>query len=196
MNSNEKRRHDRASRGRARNQGFTLLELIVSLAIAAVVFGAAGTSLMALASGARETTLQYSLSDRVQKTRDVFSRDIQMVDAVRTDENGNPFIEIRSESGTNNVLWFRQVTGVMTDPGGNVEFVYGEPVVYRRDTSNRLLRVSGLEEEVLIDDVLALSFSISPAHIVSVSFTLEAGTGPDALREDIVFRFVPRNFQP
>ena len=180
---------------RSRTSGFSLLEITIAIATAAVVFGAAGTSLSALASGARETTLQYALIDRIQRARELIHRDLQMVDPIGTDEYGNPFIGLRSSGGTNNVLWFRKLEGATVNAGGGVDLVFGDPIEYRLDGDRNLVRVESGRSEVIADSITALSFAISPRRVVSVFFTLEAGRGADALTEDVVLRVVPRNFQ-
>jgi type II secretory pathway component PulJ len=178
-----------------RASGFTVLELVVALAIGMVLLGAAGSSLTALADGARDTTLRFSVANTFQTVRKVMNQDLQMVDAIRVDGNGQPYIAAISHGdGASNALVFRRVTGVTSSEEGLVEFSYGDPVTYYVE-SETLWRKEGAESRLIATGIGTSHFAVSSRGVVSVRIQIVAGRGANSVNEDVVLNFVPRNTQ-
>jgi hypothetical protein len=171
-----------------RDAGFSLIELGVTLATAVIIFGAAGTALSAIAESAKETSRVYGASDRLQFLRRSLATDLQMVDALHSDENDVPYV-VPVENGA--ALEFRISRGVRPRVGGGFETNYSESIRYEPD-GDRIVRTDATGSRVVGTHLRDVKFEVSPRGVITVSFELDFSFGGERVPRQFI-HFVPRN---
>jgi hypothetical protein len=178
-----------------RRQGLTLLETTIAATVSMVLLGAVSTAFSALTRGATEFGSSLSAHAQNQRARTAFMEELQMADTLSLDEAGVPLFQIVDvDGGTQNSIVLRRVEGFEANPGEDaVTMVYGEPVQYRIDGQNNLVREQAGVSKVVARHVKDLSFERNEQGVVLIHITSFSGRDEDIVTQEMHLRLVPRN---
>lgn len=146
---------------RTRSEGFTLLEVTISVAIVFLILGVLAAIYPALTSASVETSLMLNAQIENDKARLILSEDLQMTDSTRSDPTGVPYFRIVDHApGTRNSVILRRAEGYDVDASADmVTTRFGTPIEYFVNDQRQLIRRQDGADRVVANSVQGISFS-------------------------------------
>lgn len=179
----------------ANKNGFTLVEVIVTLAVMSTLLALAGTALTSQ-SNAVDANMQ-SLVAEAQCDRAMLTlfEDLQTTNTTDRDSLGNPYCvaqEATEESSA--TITFRCVEGFDIDQNADtVVSRYGPQVSYFRNARDQLIRTQNNDTRVVANNIAECEFSIATNGSVDFRIVSYAGDGEDRVQVAHRMSVKPRN---
>ena len=174
-------------RARRSSAGFTILEMMISTAVLAVLLDAVINGAIMIVKGATFGDKRARLASKVAQAVDKMAAEINMSSVDVDPNSGLPYMAV---TGVENdeILTFRRVVG-FGDNGAELQPIWSTDIVYEIDDNGALTRTQDGVTSIICSGATQLGFEISANGRVVLS--LAATCDPDRVAPDTLIQEVP-----
>jgi prepilin-type N-terminal cleavage/methylation domain-containing protein len=172
--------------GRRKRRGFTIVELMVSTVVLAILLDALINGAIAITKGATFGDKRARLASKVAMAIDKMTAEINMSSTGTDPTSGTPYMTVGG-AGTDMTLTFKRVVDFGSN-GGELQPIWSTDIVYAI-ANGTVTRTQDGVTTIICSGATQLQFEIEPTG--RVLLTLAATCDPDRVAPDTLIQEIP-----